>query len=114
LVKEKPESLLDPQVKRTLVQVCDQEIKAALDQGEEDKASSFARARKLVERGCWSIRKSNPYLVHMEKCLTSKGGSLEATQAAMIKCAREWKKLAPAERKKYEAEISELDVYDFL
>jgi len=70
------------------------------------------RAKKLLKRGCWSIRKANPFLDHMRSCLKGKGGTLKATQQAMKECSEKWRKLPPEKKKRVPEDA--LAIYDYL
>ena len=113
-VTEKPESMLSERTKSFLAGVIDGELKRALESGDYAYAVELQRAKKLLERGCWSMRKDNPYLYFMEECLKGKGGSLESTQTAMRECALKWKELPPEKRREYEAKAKGQAVYDYL
>ncbi len=112
--KGKPESLLSPQARQILTEVINAKVERALEEGNYALASELQRAKKLVERGCWSIRNDNPYLYFMAQCLLGKGGTLKDTQEAMKKCGEEWKKLPENEKAKYRAQAKGLAVYDYL
>jgi len=109
---EKPESLLSKQVKQVIIDKINEEIQKAIKAGEDEKISEFARAKKLIQKGCWTVRKKNPYIEFMSRCMKGSGGTLEETQKAMQRCALKWKNLPEEERKKFETR--ELDIYDYL
>jgi len=104
--------MLDPRVKEFLLKGIDQEIQKALDQGDDQLAAEYGAARKLIRRGCWTLRNFNPYIGFTEKCLVStKGQTLKETQERMKECAEEWNKLTPEEKERYRKQKK--DVYDF-
>lgn len=109
-VAQKPESMLSPKVQQVLVEVVDKETEKALREGNDAYAMELQNAKKLVKKGCWSVRKANPFLEFMGDCLKGKGGDLKATQEAMQQCALTWSKLPPEKKKGTE----ELAVYDYL
>lgn len=112
-VAEKPRSMLSEKTKRALSEAIDKLLREALNRGEHAYAIELQRAKKLIEHGCWSIRKDNPYLYFMSECLAGKGGTLEQTQKAMKECALKWRQLPPEKRKEYEVKAKGLAVYDY-
>lgn len=113
-VISKPESMLSAKTKQVLIEAINEETEKALKEGDDAGAMELQNAKKLVERGCWSVRESNPYLEYMGECLLGQGGTLKDTQEAMKKCAEEWDKL-PAEKKaEYKVRAGKLGIYDFL
>jgi len=110
-LQQRPQSMLNPTVQQTLIRLINGEIEKAIKQGQDELASEFARAKKLVKKGCWSVRKANPFLEHMSECLNGKGGDLKATQEAMQECSIKWNELPP-EKKRGKRE--DLAIYDYL
>ena len=107
-------SILDPKVKKKLFQFIDEETKKALERKDMEHVSSLQEAKRLISRGATKIRKANPYVKFMAKCITDKnvkGGSLEETHEAMQKCSIEWNELSEEEKKKWR--LGDFDVFDY-
>lgn len=117
--QEKPESLLSPEAKQILTETINAKVEQAISEGNYALASELQRAKKLVEKGCWSIRKANPYLEFVAECISTTKPhegklTLEETQKLMRECADRWAKLRDSEKAKYKALAGELGIYDFL
>ena len=107
-------SILDPKVKKKLFQFIDEETKKALERKDMEHVSSLQEAKRLISRGAVKIRKANPYVKFMTKCITDqnvKGGSIEDTHEAMKKCSLDWSKLTDDEKKKWK--LGDFDVFDY-
>ena len=117
-VVEKPESMLSPKVQQILIEVVDRETEKALKEGNDAHAMELQRAKKLLRRGCWSIRRANPYLKFVSDCITESKPqgklNLAQTQELLKTCALNWKELPPQKRRDYEARAKGLAVYDYL
>ena len=113
-VLQKPQSMLSPQVKQVLLETIEKESKRATEKDDNAYLIDLQNARKLLQRGCWSIRKANPFLVHMEQCLLGKGGTLKDTQEAMRECSEKWRELPKETKRKLEVIAGKLAVYDYL
>ena len=109
-----PSSLLDPKVKKKLFEFISQETKKALERKDMEEVSSLQEAKRLISRGAVKIRKANPYVKFMAKCIADqdvKDRSVEETHEAMKKCSLEWSQLSEEEKKKWK--LGEFDVYDY-
>lgn len=113
-LEARPESMLGDRVKRVLLEAIRRETEKALKEGDDAYAVELQRARKLVARGAWKVRRDNPYLYFMESCLLGRGGSLKATQEAMKECGDSWSKLPKEKKEFFEALARGLAVYDYL
>jgi hypothetical protein len=116
-IVEKPQSMLSPRVKQALVEFINEESKRATEQGDTALLMDLQNAKKLILNGCWSVRRSNPYLVFMGECVSSsakEAKTLEETQRAFKECAEKWKCLKPEDKAKYSVLAGELAVYDYL
>jgi len=113
-VVSKPESMLGARVKQVLIETIDKQTDKALKEGQNAYAMELQRAKKLVQKGCWSLRKANPFLEHMSECLKGQGGNLEATQKTMQACSLKWNKLPPKKKREYEERAKGQAIYDFL
>ena len=113
-LQQKPQSLLSAAVKQVLLETIEKESKRALEQGETAYLIDLQNAKKLLQRGAWSVRKDNPYLYFMQECLLGKGGTLEETQKAMRECAEKWRELTTEKKVEYETKAKGLAIYDFL
>lgn len=111
---EKPESMLSAKVQQVLIQVINSQTEKALKQGDNALAMELQRAKKLLKKGCWTVRKSNPFIYFLSDCLKGKGGNLKATQEAMQKCSIDWKKLSEQKKREYRAKAGKLGIYDYL
>jgi hypothetical protein len=118
-VTEKPQSMLTPKVRQVLLQTIESETKKALERGDDAYLMDLQNARKLVERGCWSVRRANPYLEHVAECVAEirphEGKlTLAETQELLKRCAEEWSRMPPEKRLEYRVKAGELGIYDFL
>jgi len=117
-VIQKPESMLSPKVQQILIEVVDRETEKALKDGDHAYAMELQRAKKLVERGCWSVRKANPYLDFVSDCVAESKPNeklnLTQTQELLRGCSLKWKDLPLEKRREYEARAKGLAVYDYL
>lgn len=117
--EDKPESMLAPEVRQLLAETIDAKLEQALKEGNHELASELQRARKLVLRGCWSVRRANPYLEFVGECVAMSkphGGklTLEETQRLMRECAAKWNALPENEKARYRTLAGELGIYDYL
>ena len=111
--------MLSDRAQQVLIRTIDRETKEALKRGDDALAVELQRAKKMVERGCWSVRRANPYLEHVAECIAEirphEGKlTLAETQELLKKCAEEWNKLPPEKRLEYKVKAGELGIYDFL
>jgi hypothetical protein len=118
-VISKPESMLTPKVKQALLETIEGETKKALEKGDNAYLIDLQNAKKLIEKGCWSVRRANPYLEHIAECMATTRPhegklTLEETQRLMRECAEKWRKLPEPEKVKYRAMAGKLGIYDFL
>ncbi len=118
-VLTKPESMLSAKVQQALLETIKRETEKALKEGDYAYAADLQNARKLIEKGCWSVRKANPYLEYVAECISAtrphKGKlTLEETQKLLKECGEKWRKLSPEEKAKYKALAGQLGIYDFL
>jgi hypothetical protein len=118
-VISKPESMLTSKVKQALLQTIENETKKALEKGDNAYLIDLQNAKKLVEKGCWSVRRANPYLEHIAECIASTRPhegklTLEETQKLLRECAEKWRQLPENEKAKYRVLAGELGIYDFL
>ena len=113
-VLEKPQSMLSAKVQQALLETIKSETEKALKEGDNAYLIELQNAQKLLQRGCWSVRKANPFLVHMEQCLPGKGGDLKTTQEAMKECSEKWRKLPIEKKKELDVQAGELAIYDYL
>jgi hypothetical protein len=118
-VISKPESMLTSRVKQALLDTIENETKKALEKGDNAYLIDLQNAKKLIEKGCWSVRRANPYLEHIAECIASTRPhegklTLEETQRLMRKCAEKWRQLPENEKAKYRVLAGELGIYDFL
>jgi len=118
-VTAKPPSMLNPKVRQVLLETIKRETDKALEEGNHAYAMELQNARKLVEKGCWSVRRANPYLEHIAECIASTRPhegklTLEETQRLMRECAEKWRQLPENEKAKYRVLAGQLDIYDFL
>ena len=107
-------SLLDPKVKKKLFQFIEEETKKALEKKDMKHVSDLQQAKRLISRGATKIRKANPYVKFMTKCITDqnvKGGSIEDTHKAMKKCSLDWREMSEKEKKKWR--LGDFDVFDY-
>lgn len=111
--EEKPESMVSAEVKQFLTAKIDKQIEQALKEGNDSLASEYAHTKKLIKKGCWTVRKANKYLSYMAECMLGKGGSLEETQKAMRECGEKWSQLPEEQRKKL-LQTKEQEAYDYL
>lgn len=110
----KPESMLPKKIQEILEEALNKKLDEAIKGDNMDEAAELQRAKKLIHRGCWTVRNDNPYLYFMEQCLLNKGGTLKDTQETMRKCAENWKQLPTEKRREFEALAKGLAVYDYL
>lgn len=108
----RPESMLGATTKKVLIEVIDRELEKSIREGNTAQASELQRAKKLINKGCWSIRAYNPFIGYMEECLLGQKGDLKTTQEAMKHCSEKWSELSDAEKLKYKTQKN--DVYDYL
>lgn len=113
-IVDKPDSLLSERVKQVLLEAIRREEEKALEIGDDEYLVELQKAKKLVNKGCWTIRRDNPYLHFMRQCLIGQGGTLEDTQEAMRRCAEKWRNLTEEERERYRAEAKGKVIYDYL
>jgi len=118
-VTEKPQSMLTPKVKQTLLETIEKETKKALEKGDNAYLIDLQNAKKLILRGAWKIRKANPYLEHIAECMATTRPhegklTLEETQRLMRECAEKWRQLPENEKAKYRVLAGQLGIYDFL
>ena len=118
-VTEKPQSMLTPKVKQTLLETIEKETKKALEKGDNAYLIDLQNAKKLILRGAWKIRKANPYLEHIAECMATTRPhqgklTLEETQKLMRECAEKWRQLPESEKAKYRVLAGQLGIYDFL
>jgi hypothetical protein len=118
-VISKPESMLTSRVKQALLDTIEGETKKALEKGDNAYLIDLQNAKKLIEKGCWSVRRANPYLEHVAECIASTRPhegklTLEETQRLMRECAEKWRRLPENEKAKYRVLAGELGIYDFL
>jgi hypothetical protein len=118
-VISKPESMLTSKVKQALLQTIENETKKALEKGDNAYLIDLQNAKKLIEKGCWSVRRANPYLEHIAECIASTRPhegklTLEETQKLLRECAEKWRQLPENEKAKYRVLAGELGIYDFL
>jgi hypothetical protein len=118
-VISKPDSMLTPKVKQTLFDTIESETKKALEKGDNAYLIDLQNAKKLIEKGCWSVRRANPYLEHIAECITSTRPhegklTLEETQKLLRECAEKWRQLPENEKAKYRVLAGQLGIYDFL
>jgi hypothetical protein len=118
-VISKPESMLTSRVKQALLDTIEGETKKALEKGDNAYLIDLQNAKKLIEKGCWSVRRANPYLEHVAECIASTRPhegklTLEETQRLMRECAEKWRQLPENEKAKYRVLAGELGIYDFL
>ncbi len=104
-------SILDPKVKKQLLQFIKEETQKALGKKDMNHVSNLQKAKRLITREAVKIRKSNPYVTFMAECMKGKGGTREDTHKAMKKCSLDWNKLSEKERKKWK--LGDFDVYDY-
>lgn len=105
-----PESMLPKRVQQLLEETLNKALDEAIKTDDMAQATDLQRAKKLVHRGCYTIRKENPYIGFMGECLLEKGGTLEDTQKAMKECAEKWSQL-PEDKKKGKEGLA---AYDYL
>ena len=118
-VISKPDSMLTPKVKQTLLETIEGETKKALEKGDNAYLIDLQNAKKLILRGAWKIRKANPYLEHIAECMATTRPhegklTLEETQRLMRECAEKWRQLPESEKAKYRVLAGQLGIYDFL
>jgi hypothetical protein len=118
-VISKPDSMLTPKVKQTLLDTIESETKKALEKGDNAYLIDLQNAKKLILRGAWKIRKANPYLEHIAECMATTRPhegklTLEETQKLMRECAEKWRQLPENEKAKYRVLAGQLGIYDFL
>jgi len=118
-VISKPESMLTSRVKQALLDTIEGETKKALEKGDNAYLIDLQNAKKLIEKGCWSVRRANPYLEHVAECIASTRPhegklTLEETQRLMRECAEKWRRLPENEKAKYRVLAGQLGIYDFL
>lgn len=118
-VFEKPESLLSPKTKQVLIETIKSETSKALKEGDYAYAADLQNAKKLIEKGAWKIRNSNPYLAFVAECVPLQKPhegklTLEETQKLLRECAEKWRQLPPNEKAKYKALAGELGIYDYI
>jgi hypothetical protein len=118
-VISKPDSMLTPKVKQTLFDTIESETKKALEKGDNAYLIDLQNAKKLIEKGCWSVRRANPYLEHVAECMATTRPhegklTLEETQKLMRECAEKWRQLPENEKAKYRVLAGQLNVYDYL
>jgi uncharacterized protein YciI len=112
---ERPQSMLSPRVKQTLLEVIEREEERAIKENDTEYLVDLQNAKKLILRGAWKVRRDNPYLYFMAQCLLGRGGSLKDTQQAMRECAEAWRNLSPEKKREFEALAkNRLAVYDYL
>ncbi|MEM4429671.1 MAG: HMG-box domain-containing protein [Thermofilaceae archaeon] len=116
--EEGPRSALSQRVKRVLVEAIEEESKKALEEGDDDYLVELQRAKRLILRGAWKVRRANPYLAFMEECMVSSRPregrlTLEEVQRLFKECAAKWRQLPEPEKDKYRALAGELAVYDY-
>jgi hypothetical protein len=118
-VISKPDSMLTPKVKQTLLETIESETKKALEKGDNAYLIDLQNAKKLILRGAWKIRKANPYLAFVAECVpTTKPHegklTLEETQKLLRECAQKWRQLPESEKARYQVLAGQLGIYDFL
>ena len=115
---EKPQSMLSPKVKQVLLDVIEMESKKALEEGDQAYLIDLQNAKKLILRGAWKVRKSNPYLLFVSECIAESRPqgrlTLEETQRLLKSCAEKWRGLSKEKKREYEVRAGELAVYDYL
>lgn len=115
----KPESMLSAKTRQILVEVINRETEKALKEGDDASAMELQRAHKLLERGCWSVRRANPYLEHIVECVAESKPhegklTLAETQELFKNCAEKWRQLPPEKKLEYKVLAGELGIYDYL
>jgi len=109
---ERPDSLLTPRVRKVLLDTLRSELDKAVETGDDAYMVELQKARKLVNKGCWTVRTANPYIEFMQHCMLGKSnGTLESTQQAMKQCAEEWRNLPEDQKKTLKKEKR---IYDYL
>jgi len=106
-------SLIDKRVKVRVLEFLKREQEEALRRGDVDLAVEIGKAKRLIKRGAWKVRRPNPYIKFMSKCLVEvrKGSSLKDVQEAMRECAKRWREMSKEEREKFREEG--LWLYDY-
>ena len=117
-VLEKPQSMLSPRVKQVLLEVIEREERRALEEGDHAYLIDLQNAKKLILRGAWKVRKSNPYLLFVSECIAENRPegkmTLEEAQRLFKSCAEKWRGLSKEKKREYEVRAGELMVYDYL
>lgn len=116
MMMDKPQSFLSERVKDLLLTVIRSEREKALKEGDEEYLVELQNAAKLIQRGCWRVKRANPYTLFMSECVKEKkaNGSLKSVQEAFKECAMEWKKLPEEKKIEYKTLAGQLEVRDFV
>ena len=101
---KKQDTLISGRVKKLVDDFLKEKVREAVDSGDFELAEELQKARRVVKRGAWKIRKPNPYAKFLSECIreAKKGNTLKDAQEAMRVCAQKWRSLSPEERKKWE------------
>lgn len=111
-MSERPQSMLAKRVIEVLLGTIKTESDRAIKEENDSYLVELQNAKKLINKGCWTVRGANPYTDFMQQCMLGKSdGTLASTQEAMKKCAEGWSRL-PEERKK--GRKGEKAIYDYL
>lgn len=113
-----PRSALSPRAKRALLDAIEGESKRALEEGDDGYLVELQRAKRLIMRGAWKVRRANPYIAFMRECMASsrpREGRLTLVELQRLfkECAERWRQLPESEKGKYRALAGELAVYDY-
>ena len=84
------------------------------NQGKLEEAAEISKARRLINRGAWKVRRANPYARFLSECLreNKEGDGLKGAQEAMRKCAIKWRNMSEEEKRKYMSDETWLYEYD--